>query len=61
MNKFEYFFNCPYCDEDISMLIDINFHNQYYIEDCEVCCRPIEINFTVSDGLIDLWEASRVD
>ena len=43
------------------MLIDLNFNNQFYTEDCEVCCRPIEINLTVVDGLIDSWEASRAD
>ena len=43
------------------MLIDLNFTNQFYTEDCEVCCRPIEINLTVVDGLVDSWEASRAD
>ena len=61
MDEIEYFFCCPYCGEDISMLIDLNFNNQFYTEDCEVCCRPIEINLTVVDGLIDSWEASRAD
>ena len=61
MDEVEHFFNCPYCGEDISMLIDVNFNNQYYIEDCEVCCRPVEINFTVSDGMIDSWKATRTD
>ena len=61
MDEIEHFFDCPYCGEDISMLIDVNSHNQYYIEDCEVCCHPIEIDFIVSDGVIDSWKASRVD
>ena len=61
MDEIGYFFCCPYCGESISMLIDLNFNNQFYTEDCEVCCRPIEINLTVVDGLIDSWEASRAD
>jgi transcription elongation factor Elf1 len=61
MDETEYFFSCPYCGESISILIDLNFNNQFYTEDCEVCCRPIEINFTVVDGAIELWEASRSD
>ena len=61
MDEIEHFFCCPYCGEDISMLIDLNFNNQFYTEDCEVCCRPIEINLIVVNGLIDLWEASRAD
>ncbi len=39
----EHFFQCPYCWEDISMLLDSSIPNTTYIEDCEVCCRPIEI------------------
>jgi len=61
MDETEYFFSCPYCGESISILIDLNFNNQFYIEDCEVCCRPIEINFTAVDGAIESWKASRSD
>jgi len=41
---FEHFFQCPYCWEEISMLIDSSVSNQIYVEDCEVCCNPIEVN-----------------
>jgi hypothetical protein len=40
---FEHFFQCPYCWEDISMLLDSSIRKQTYVEDCEVCCNPIEI------------------
>jgi hypothetical protein len=40
----EHFFQCPYCWEEISMLFDSSVNNQTYIEDCEICCNPIEIN-----------------
>ena len=39
----EHFFQCPYCWEEISMLLEPSDQNQQYIEDCEVCCRPIQI------------------
>ncbi len=39
----EHFFQCPYCWEDISMLLDSSVNHQIYIEDCEVCCNPIQI------------------
>ncbi|MDT0556219.1 CPXCG motif-containing cysteine-rich protein [Patiriisocius hiemis] len=39
----EHFFQCPYCWEQISMLFDLSISHQTYIEDCEVCCNPIEI------------------
>ena len=40
----EHFFQCPYCWEDISMILDSSVRQQTYIEDCEVCCNPIEIS-----------------
>jgi transcription elongation factor Elf1 len=39
----EHFFQCPYCWEEISMLLDTSVREQTYIEDCEICCNPIEI------------------
>jgi hypothetical protein len=40
--------SCPYCGELITILIDRSVETQQYIEDCQVCCRPIEIQVTVS-------------
>ncbi|MET2985138.1 CPXCG motif-containing cysteine-rich protein [Aureibaculum conchae] len=42
----EHFFQCPCCWEEISILLDNSISNTTYIEDCEVCCRPIEINIS---------------
>ena len=41
----EYFFTCPYCWEEISMLLERSDKVQNYIEDCEVCCQPIQIEY----------------
>ncbi len=38
----QHFFQCPYCWEEISMLLDPSVDSSY-IEDCEVCCNPIEV------------------
>lgn len=38
---------CPYCGETINVLIDPSDCQQQYIEDCQVCCRPI--NFLISE------------
>lgn len=46
----ETFFQCPYCWEDISMLVDVSVSKQTYVEDCEVCCNPIEVR-AMSDGI----------
>jgi hypothetical protein len=34
---------CPYCGETISVVVDDSAGAQSYVEDCQVCCRPIEI------------------
>ncbi|MEN1785506.1 MAG: CPXCG motif-containing cysteine-rich protein [Bacteroidota bacterium] len=39
----EHFFQCPYCGEPISFLLDQSVPAQSYVEDCEVCCNPIEV------------------
>lgn len=35
--------SCPYCGESIELVIDTSVGEQEYIEDCEVCCRPINL------------------
>ncbi|MCL6295721.1 CPXCG motif-containing cysteine-rich protein [Jejuia spongiicola] len=50
----EHYFTCPYCWENISMLIDNSVSKQTYIEDCEVCCNPIQVSVHFSNSeLID--------
>ena len=39
---------CPYCGEVIEVLIDASESQQTYIEDCQVCCRPIDFEVSVS-------------
>jgi transcription elongation factor Elf1 len=41
--ELEHFFQCPHCWEEISMILDSSVRHQTYIEDCEVCCNPIEV------------------
>ena len=40
---------CPYCGEMIDIQVDASVAAQKYIEDCSVCCRPIELSVTVYD------------
>jgi len=40
---------CPYCGESIKVLIDVSELDQQYIEDCQVCCKPI--NFIISESI----------
>jgi len=39
------------------MVLDASVHHQSYVEDCEVCCRPIEISYTIEDGALDSFAA----
>jgi hypothetical protein len=36
----------PYCGEKISMVLDTPVKEQTYVEDCEVCCQPVEVRYT---------------
>lgn len=44
------FIGCPYCGEQIEILVDGSVARQEYIEDCSVCCRPIVMVVAVADG-----------
>jgi hypothetical protein len=47
----EHTINCPYCGEAISILIDDSVAEQNYVEDCQVCCRPMILDVSVDqDG-----------
>ena len=45
----EHFFQCPYCWEGISVLLDPSIREQTFVEDCEVCCNPIEMRAGFQD------------
>jgi hypothetical protein len=40
---------CPYCAQSFEVLVDCSVAHQEYIEDCEVCCRPVSLVIDVSD------------
>ncbi|MGF1694354.1 CPXCG motif-containing cysteine-rich protein [Vibrio lamellibrachiae] len=44
----EHSISCPYCNETIDVLVDSSDLDQGYIEDCQVCCRPI--TFVITEG-----------
>lgn len=57
----EYFFSCPHCWEQISMVLDTSVRGQTLIEDCEVCCHPIQVRYTVEDGDVSDFEATALE
>lgn len=48
--------NCPYCGEVIGLRVDqTGGSRQSFVTDCEVCCRPIEIEIDIeSDGYVNV-------
>lgn len=40
---------CPYCGEALDVLIDHQEAGQQYIEDCQVCCRPITFKLALDE------------
>ncbi len=53
----EYFFVRPYCWQQISMLLDLSVNEQSYIEDCEICCQPIQITYSANDEELLFFDA----
>lgn len=42
--------DCPYCGERLKILIDGSAGNQDYVEDCQVCCSPIDISVQIDSS-----------
>ncbi len=57
----EHHFTCPYCWETISMLLDSSVIHQIYVEDCEVCCNPIQINVTFVNLELTGFQATSIE
>ena len=43
------------------MLIDSSVETQSYIEDCETCCNPIQIDFTFHANELTSFEANSIE
>ena len=57
----EYFFSCPYCWEKISIVLDASVRSQTYVEDCEVCCHPIEVHYSIERGEVADFDARALE
>jgi Cysteine-rich CPXCG len=50
---------CPHCGEVFPLQIDTSESDQSLIEDCSVCCRPINLTVHCQPGaVVDLAIAS---
>lgn len=53
---------CPYCGERFEARVEVSAGAQEYIEDCEVCCRPMALSIEVEDnGALQALRVQRLD
>ncbi len=58
----DYSFTCAHCGVDLSARLDITGGNfQKFIQDCETCCRPIQITVEYEDGEVISFSAEATD
>lgn len=43
------------------MVLDPSVRRQTYVEDCEVCCKPIEISYSIEDDVLLSFEARTLE
>jgi len=56
----EHYFECPHCWEEQLKLVDPSVSRQEFIEDCEVCCNPIEFFVAVSYSEIEAFSVQPI-
>ena len=53
---------CPYCGEPFTTVLDLSAGSASYIEDCQVCCQPVEFSVVAgADGTLESLELRRSD
>ena len=57
----EHYLICPYCNAEISILVETQNGNHEYIEDCEVCCNPIKFSLVINQNTLVDFSAATLD
>lgn len=52
---------CPHCGESILLFFDLSVEEQSYIEDCAVCCRPMQVSYEVDSGEVSNLSVEATD
>lgn len=53
---------CPCCGETLSTRLDLSAGSQSYVEDCQVCCQPMQMSVQVAeDGGLEAVSVDRMD
>ncbi|HVE12682.1 MAG TPA: CPXCG motif-containing cysteine-rich protein [Elusimicrobiota bacterium] len=45
---------CPYCGENFEVRVDPSEEGQEMVQDCQVCCKPIELSVESQDGEVEV-------
>lgn len=53
--------DCPYCGETVELALDCPTGSHAWIEDCWVCCRPIEVRVDLGNGDRLEWRVAAED
>lgn len=40
---------CPWCGEPLETRVDVSGGAHTFVEDCQVCCRPMELTLELAD------------
>lgn len=56
----EHYFDCPHCWETQLKMIDPSVDEQNFIEDCEVCCNPLEFNLSVMNNNLESFTVNSI-
>ena len=43
------------------MVLDLSVRRHTYVEDCEVCCNPIEVSYAVKDDDLEAFDAKSLE
>ena len=43
------------------MILDTSIRRQTYIEDCEVCCQPIQITYSLENDSVTNFQAQTLE
>ena len=53
-------YDCPHCGEELLLMVDPSGgDSQSFTTDCEVCCHPISINFTLGEDGVEEFSAEK--
>jgi hypothetical protein len=54
--------DCPYCGESFETPVDTSSGSARYVEDCQICCQPIEFRLEVDHaGVLQSLSTARGD